>query len=152
MGSGEGRNLVRIGALELRFLIDETQGSGNLVMFEMTVPPNSRVPAPHYHREVDEVIYGLEGILTFTLAGERHEVGTGESLLVRRGSVHGFENPHAATARVLSVLTPGSIGRRYFEAIAATVNVPGKPDLKRIKDIMLEHGLVPAENPDRSQA
>ena len=127
MNSGGERDLVQIGALELRFLVDETQSSGNLVMFETTVPPNARVPAPHYHRDVYEVIYGLEGILTFTLAGEKHEIGPGESLLVPRGSVHGFENPHAATARVLSVLTPGSIGRRYFEAVAAAVNVPGNP-------------------------
>jgi len=113
-------------------------------MFEMTVPPNARVPAPHHHREVDEVVYGLGGALSFTLAGEKHEIGVGESLLVPRGSVHGFENPHTATARILSVLTPGSIGRCYFEAVATAVNVPGKPDLGRIKEIMLEHGLVPA--------
>ncbi len=49
-------NIVRIGSLELRFLVDETQGTGNLVMSEMLVPPNARVPAPHYHREVDEVV------------------------------------------------------------------------------------------------
>jgi quercetin dioxygenase-like cupin family protein len=136
-------NMVRIGSLELRFLVDETQGSGNLVMFETTVPPNARVPAPHYHRDVDEVVYGLDGTLTFTLGGEKHEIRNGDSLLVPRGIVHGFENPHAETARVLSVLTPGSIGRRYFEAVAEVINVPGKPDLARVKEIMLEHGLIP---------
>jgi len=102
------------------------------------------VPAPHYHRDVDEVVYGLDGTLTFTLAGEKHEIRNGDSLLVPRGIVHGFENPHAETARVLSVLTPGSIGRRYFEAVAEVINVPGKPDLARVKEIMLEHGLIPA--------
>ena len=46
---GQGDNLIQIGSLELRFLVDETQGSVNLVMFEFMVPPNGRVPAPHYH-------------------------------------------------------------------------------------------------------
>ena len=137
-------NLVRIGSLELRFLVDETQGSGNLVMFEMTVPPNARVPAPHYHKEVDEAVYGLDGTLTMSLDGQKRQIRSGDSLLVPRGSVHGFENLHSDSARTLAVLTPASIGRRYFEELAAEINVPGKPDLAKVKEIMLRHGLVPA--------
>ena len=135
---------VRIGELDLRFLVDETQGSSDLVMFEFTVPPQARVPAPHFHRDVDEAVYGLEGTLTMTLDGRRHEIRPGETVLIPRGSVHHHENLHAAPARALIVLTPGSIGRRYFEEIAETVNVPGKPDPARLKEVMLHHGLVPA--------
>ncbi len=138
------RNVVRIGSLELRFLVDETQGSASVVMFEFVVPPNARVPAPHHHRDVDEVVYGLEGTLTTTLDGRRHELRTGDSLFLPRGSVHHHENLHPETARALIVLTPGSIGRRYFEEIAAAVNVPGKPDPAKVEEIMLRHGLVPA--------
>ena len=137
-------NVVRIGALELRFLVDETQGSGSMVMFEFVVPPHARVPAPHHHREVDEVVYALEGTVTTTLDGQRHELRKGESLFVPRGSVHTHENLHSDTARALIVMTPGTIGRRYFEEVAQEVNVPGKPDLAKVKDIMLRHGLVPA--------
>ena len=137
-------NTVRIGALELRFLVDETQGSGSMVMFEFVVPPNARVPAPHHHREVDEVVYALEGTVTTTLDGRKHELRTGESLFVPRGSVHTHENLHSDTARALIVMTPGTIGRRYFEEVAQEVNVPGKPDLAKVEDIMLRHGLVPA--------
>ncbi len=135
---------VRIGELELHFVVDETQGTGDLVMFEFRVPPNARVPAPHFHKEVDEVIYGLEGTLTCTLDGRKHEIGPGDSLFIPRGSVHHHANVHAEPARALTVLTPGSIGRGYFEEIAAEVNVAGKPDLARIKTVMLRHGLVPA--------
>ena len=35
----ETTDTVRIGGIELRFLVDETQGSGDLVIFEMTVHP-----------------------------------------------------------------------------------------------------------------
>ncbi len=140
----ESGDVVRIGSLELRFLVDELQSGGSMVMFELVVPPGARVPAPHYHREVDEVVYGLQGTLTFTLDGARHELRSGDSLFVPRGKVHGFDNLHPEPARSLSVLTPASIGRRYFEEIAAEVNVPGKPDLARVKEVMLRHGLVPA--------
>ena len=137
-------DVVRIGSLEIRFLVDETRGSGSLVMFEFVVPPSARVPAPHFHKEVDEVIYALEGTTTTTLDGQKHELWAGQSLFIRRGSVHTHENLHGETARSLIVMTPGSIGRRYFEEVAREVNVPGKPDLAKVKEVMLQHGLVPA--------
>src|SRR4028119_1525255 len=124
----QSSNVVRIGALELRFLVDETQGSGSMVMFEFIVPPNARVPAPHHHREVDEVVYALEGTVTTTLDVQRHELREGESLFVPRGGVHTHENLHADTARALIVMTPGTIGRRYFEEVAERGSAPGAPD------------------------
>jgi quercetin dioxygenase-like cupin family protein len=140
-------NVVRMGSLELRFLVDEHQGSGSVVMFEFIVPPDARVPAPHYHREVDEVVYALDGTLTSTLDGGKHELRSGDVLFIPRGSVHTHENFHSGTARALIVMTPGSIGRSYFEEVASEVNVPGKPDMARIKEIMLRYGLVPATPP-----
>jgi quercetin dioxygenase-like cupin family protein len=133
-------NVVAIGALQLRFVVNEP----NLVVFEFTVPANARVPAPHYHQEVDEVVYGLEGTLTTILDGNTHEVKASDAIYIPRGKVHHHQNLHAETARALTVLTPGSIGRGYFEEVAAAVNVPGKPDLAKVKEIMLRHGLVPA--------
>jgi quercetin dioxygenase-like cupin family protein len=132
-------NLVQIGALQLRFVVDEP----NLVVFEFIVPAEARVPAPHYHREVDEVVYGLEGTLTTTIDGKAQEITAGGAVFIPRGKVHHHQNLHRQTARALTVLTPGSIGRRYFEEVAAVVNVPGKPDLAKVKEVMLRHGLVP---------
>jgi len=137
------KNILRIGGMEFAFLVDERHGS-DCVMFEFTVAPAARVPAAHFHKEVDEVVYGLQGTLTSTVDGQRHEIRKGDSLFIPRGKVHVHENLHGETARVLSVLTPGSIGRRYFEEVAAVVNEGGKPDLGRIKEIMGRHGLVPA--------
>ena len=135
---------VRIGALTLKFLVDERSSGGKAVMFEMTVPDGARVPAPHYHRDVDEVVYGLSGTLTMTVDGAAHEVTSGAAVFVPRGAVHQFQNRHPSEARVLSVLTPGSIGRAYFEELARVVNAGGPPDLTRVKEIMQRHGLVPA--------
>lgn len=137
------RPTVRIGELELKFLADETTGTGNLVMFEFSIAPGARVPAPHFHKDVDEVIYGLEGTTTTTMDGGQHELGKGDSLFLPRGCVHTHENLHPTTARSLIVMSPGTIGRRYFVEVAALVNDPGKPDLAAIKEVMLRYGLVP---------
>jgi hypothetical protein len=65
-------------------------------------------------------------------------------VFIPRGFVHTHENLHVETARVLITMTPGLIGRRYFEEIAAAMNVVGKPDIEHVKEIMLLYGLVPA--------
>lgn len=132
--------ILRIGALALKFLVDDAGAT----VFECTIPPGARVPAPHAHRDVDETLYGLDGVLTVTIDGVRQDVGPGEALFIPRGSVHHHDNPHAVSTRFLAVLTPGSIGRRYFAAIAEVINVPGKPDMDRVKRVMRDHGLVPA--------
>ena len=137
-------DVIRIGGLELRFLVEETQGSRDLVIFEMTVKPNARVPVAHYHREVDEIIYGLSGTLTGRVNGEAHEIRAGDCLRIPRGAVHYSENVHDETARALIVLNPGSIGRAYFEEIAKAASGPGKPDPARLTEIMLRYGLIPA--------
>src|SRR6202171_1182347 len=134
---------VRIGALVLRFLVDEGISGGKAVMFEMTVPEKARVPAPHYHRDVDELVYGLAGSLTMTVDGVAHEVSRGQAVFVPRGDVHHFLDAHTGHAVVLSTLTPGSIGKTYFEEIAAVVNAGGPSDMARVKEVMQRHGLVP---------
>jgi quercetin dioxygenase-like cupin family protein len=135
---------VRIGALVLKFLIDDANNDGRLVMFEMTVPEKAKVPAPHYHRDFDEALYGLAGTLTMTIDGAVREVTPGEAVFVPRGAVHQFQNLHAGDARVLVTLTPAIAGRKYFEELATVVNAGGPPDMAKVKETMLKYGLVPA--------
>ena len=93
---------------------------------------------------MDEAIYWLAGTLTTTVDGEVQLVRPGDTVFIPRGRTHHHENPKSEAARAMVVLTLGSIGRRYFQEIAAEVNVPGKPDLARVKGVMVRHGLVPA--------
>lgn len=141
MQQPDSNAVVRIGALELTFLVDETQGSGDLVIFEFLVPPGARVPEPHYHRFVDEFVYGLEGTLTSTINGQRRELKTGESLMIPRGTMHHHANLHDVPAKALVTLNPGSIGKRYFVEIGAAVS-SGPPDPAVIADIMARYDLL----------
>lgn len=135
--------IIRIGGLELRFLQSKEETNGSLDLFEMTAPPSGKMPVPHYHRDWDESVYGLDGTITFTVAGTSRDIGPGEHLFIPRGVVHGFENRSGATARCLSVLTPGVLGPGYFRELAALIAV-GPPDEAKVREIMLRHGLVPA--------
>jgi quercetin dioxygenase-like cupin family protein len=142
--------LIKVGQLELRFLFTEAETGGALTLFEMTVPPGARVPGSHFHVEVDEAVYGLEGVLTYTIEGQKNQIGPGDRVFAPRGKVHHFVNDGAVPAKVLSVLTPGSIGPAYFRDIAAVVSAGGPPDPAKIAAVMARHGLVAAPMPGGS--
>jgi quercetin dioxygenase-like cupin family protein len=137
---------IRIGQLAVRFLVDGPASGASVTIFELTVPPGAKVPAAHSHDAFDETIFGLEGVLTLTLNCQPVEVGAGEALFIPRGAAHRFDNPLAATARALAVITPGVLGSSYFREIAAIANAAagGPPDAAAIAAVMLRHGLTPA--------
>jgi quercetin dioxygenase-like cupin family protein len=134
--------VVRVGGLELRFLRSKEDTGGSLDMFEMTVQPNARMPVPHYHETWDETIYGLAGVTTWRIDGQDVGVGSGQTVFIKRGIVHGFRNDTQEAATCLCVLSPGVLGPAYFHEMAALI-ANGAPDLGKMKETMLRYGLVP---------
>ncbi|MDX6554276.1 MAG: hypothetical protein QOD86_471 [Miltoncostaeaceae bacterium] len=137
---------VRLGAIEVRFLVEAQDSGGSASMFECAIPPDARVPAPHSHDAFEETVYGLEGVSTWTIDGAEHEIGPGQAVCIRRGAVHGFANRGAEPTRFLAVATPGIFGRAYFEDLAEVLaaSAGGPPDLAAILAVMRRHGLTPA--------
>jgi quercetin dioxygenase-like cupin family protein len=142
----EQHEVIRAGQLSIRFLLEGSATAGALAMFEFEVPAGAKVPAAHSHDAYEETVYGLEGVLTFTVAGKPTEIGPGEVLSVARGAVHRFDNFHSGNAKALAVITPALLGPDYFREIAAILNASagGPPDFAAIGAVMKRHGLTPA--------
>ena len=137
---------IRIGQMAIRFLLEGEASGGSVAVFEFDVPAGANLPAAHSHDGYEETIYGLEGVLTWTLDGRQTDVGPGEVLCIPRGVVHRFDNDHADDAKMLAIVSPGILGPDYFREIAAVVQAAagGPPDLAALADVMRRHGLTPA--------
>ena len=85
MGTSEE---IRVGQVKIRFLVEGEASGGSVAVFEFDVPAGARVPIAHSHDGYEETIYGLEGTLTWTIDGTPIEVGPGQALVIRRGTVH----------------------------------------------------------------
>ena len=91
---------IRLGPLAVRLLITGEHASGSVAVFELTVPSAQRLAAPaHSHDHYEETIYGIEGVLTWTVDGKRIEVGPGQALCIPRGAIHRFDTTAARTSR-----------------------------------------------------
>ena len=135
-------DVIKIGQLEIRYLIDGAASAG-LGVFELTVPAGSNVPPPHSHTHNEECVYVIEGTLRYSVDNDTRDLRPGDWMRTPKGSVHGFSNPHGARARALIVLTP-DIGAEYFRDVANVVNTGGPPDRAQLLAVMARYGLVPA--------
>jgi quercetin dioxygenase-like cupin family protein len=141
---------IRLGPLVVRFLVTGEQANDSVAVFELMVPSGQRLAAPaHSHDHYEETIYGMDGVLTWTVDGKPIEVGPGQALCIPRGAVHRFDNNGSQDVKALCVITPAAIGPQYFREAAEVVAAAagGPPDKAKMVEIMLRHGLTPAAAP-----
>ena len=141
---------IHLGPLSVRFLLTGEDSAGTIAAFEVVVPGAQRLAAPaHSHKGYEETIYGVDGILTWTVDGTQIDVGPGQALCIPRGAVHRFDNNTTKDVTVLCLVTPAAIGPQYFRDAAEVINAAagGPPDRARMVEIMLRHGLAPAPIP-----
>ncbi len=141
---------ICLGPLAVHFLITGENSNGSIAAFELTVPSGQRLTAPaHSHDHYEETIYGIDGVLTWTVDGKAIDVGPGQALCIARGAVHRFDNNSSRDAKALCVITPAAIGPRYFREAAEVIRAAagGPPDRIKMVEIMLRHGLTPAPPP-----
>ena len=144
---------IRLGPLAVSFLITGDESNGSVAAFELTVPAAQRLAAPaHSHDHYEETIYGIHGVLTWTVDGRPIDVGPGQALCIPRGAVHRFDNNGSRDAKALCVITPAAIGPQYFRESAEVINAAagGPPDRARMAEIMRRHGLTPAPVPPQA--
>jgi quercetin dioxygenase-like cupin family protein len=143
----EAKEVIQVGPISVEFLVDSDDSGGSVTMFECTVPADARVPVPHSHDAFEETIYVLAGVCTWTIDGETFELGPGDSVCIRRGQVHGFQNHGELDAKFLAVASPGVFGRAYFQDLRQVVAAAagGPPNPAEIIQVMTRHGLTPAQ-------
>ena len=138
---------IQIGPVGVRFLIAGDDARGSVALFELTVPAGQRLAGPaHSHYHYEETIYGIEGLLTWTVDGKGIDVGPGQALCIPRGAVHRFDNHGSEDVKALCMITPAAIGPQFFRESAAVINAAagGPPDRVKMLEIMRRHGLTPA--------
>ena len=140
------REEIQVEGMAIRFLLEGSQTAGSVAIFEFDVPAGGRIAGAHSHDGYDETIYGLAGVLTWTIEGTETELGPDEAVFIPRGAVHRFDNRGDVDAKALAIATPGVIGPDFFREVGAILDAAagGPPDLAALGAVMRRHGLTPA--------
>jgi len=143
---------IRIGPLAIRFLLTGDDTNGSVSVFEVTVPAGQKLAAPaHKNDAYEETLYGIEGVMTWTIDGQAIEVGPGQAVCIPRGAVHRFDNFGTEDAKQLSIVTPAIMGPAYFREASEVVNAAagGPPDAAKMVEVFRRHGMTIAVPPPR---
>jgi quercetin dioxygenase-like cupin family protein len=141
---------IKIGPLGIRFLLTGDDSNGNVSVFEVLVPVGQKLAAPaHKNDAYEEILYGIEGVLTWTVDGKPIEVGPGQALCIPRGAVHRFDNLGNEEVKQLAVISPAIMGPAYFRDAAEVINAGGgdPPDRAKMADVFRRHGMTVATPP-----
>jgi quercetin dioxygenase-like cupin family protein len=141
---------ISIGPLGVRFLLTGDDTNGSVSVFEVTVPAGQKLAAPaHQNDAYEETLYGIEGVLTWTIDGKAIEVGPGQAVCIPRGAVHRFDNFGTEDAKQLSIVTPPIMGPAYFREAREVVQAAagGPPDVAKMLEVFRRHGMTIAAPP-----
>jgi len=141
---------IKIGPLGIRFLLTSDDSNGNVSVFEVRVPAGQKLAAPaHRNDAYEETLYGIEGVLTWTVDGKPIEVGPGQALCIPRGAVHRFDNFGNEDVKQLAIISPAIMGPAYFRESAEVINATagGPPDHAKMTEVFRRHGMTVAAPP-----
>lgn len=138
-GNGRTPEPLNIVGEETLVKVSAEDSDGTLAFFHLVAPPMSGPPR-HVHTREDELFYILEGELVFELDGERHTAHAGDTVYLRRGVVHTYQNFTTTDARLLIATTPGSFCNLFVEMSAATPP-GGLPSFEVIDTIATRYGI-----------
>ncbi len=138
---------IKVGPIGIRFLLTRDDSNGSASVFEVAVPAGQKLPAPaHKNDAYEEVLYGIEGVLTWTVDGTPIEVGPGQALCIPRGAVHRVDNLGGENVKQLAVISPAIMGPVYFREAAEVIGAAagGPPDRAKMMDVFRRHGMTMA--------
>ncbi len=138
---------IKIGPLGIRFLITGEDSNGSASIFEVVVPAGQKLMAPaHKNNAYEEILYGINGVLTWTVDGTSIEIGPGQALCIPRGAVHRFDNLTNEDVKQLAIITPAIMGPSYFHEVAQVMREAGggPPDRGKMIDVFQRHGMTVA--------
>ncbi len=146
-GGNPSEETIQIGAtgIGIRFLLAREDTNGSMSVFEVRVPAGQKLAAPaHKNDAYEEVLYGIEGVLTWTVDGTPIPVGPGQALCIPRGAVHRFDNFGSEDVKQLCLISPAIMGPAYFREAAEAIGAAGggPPDRAKMAEIFRRHGMT----------
>src|SRR3954454_22717291 len=118
------------GGVHVTIALDGEATGGTLTLLVDRPPVGWSLP-PHRHRNESETIHVVAGRFELIVAGERRELGPGDSAHVPRGVLHQGGNIGDEAGQRVVVFAPAGV-EGWFRAVAA------EPD--RAGELALEYG------------
>jgi len=103
----------------ITFLDVAADTGGELLRFDLRMPPGIGVPMAHYHPRQEEHFELVSGLARFRIGGETRIANAGDTLIVPPGVRHRFRNDAADELRIVISFRPALRTESFFEDLWA---------------------------------
>ena len=121
-----------------RVRVRQSQTNGQFSCIEFAIAPKKMGPEPHLHKELDELMYVLEGTVSVLVGEEVYEVRAGGWHLRPRSLVHTFWNATDKPARGIDCYFQQPF-EDYLEAASRTI-----PELAQKRGLAMDSPQIQA--------
>ena len=83
--------------------------STQIGLLESVLPPGGGFGVPHWHEDLDEGFYVLEGEIDYLLETQWRRAPAGTTVFIPAGTIHAFRNDSGRPARHLAIGPPGAV-------------------------------------------
>jgi quercetin dioxygenase-like cupin family protein len=120
-------------------LVSGDETGGRFSVIEVREPRGAESPR-HVHTREDELVYVLEGRVTFDHDGKRLDAPAGTSLFLPRGSEHTFvvQSPEA---RLLMLLSPAGLEHSLADLAQPSQPLSGELVIERLVTTAARYGV-----------
>ncbi|MBX7159400.1 MAG: cupin domain-containing protein [Acidimicrobiia bacterium] len=119
---GEGEQLWFLGGGVHTWKVLAEESDNSMLVFEDELE-HAKVTPMHFHADVDEALYVIEGEILLNVEGTEQTVGAGGFTFAPRGRAHAFVVT-SERARILCIQTPGS-GQAFYRDASQPVGESG---------------------------
>ncbi len=134
------------GGVDIKVLVKNSQTNGQFSCVEFAVAPKKMGPAPHYHKNLDELMYVLEGTGSVLVADILYEIPAGGWHLRPRGIEHTFFNNTDKPFRAIDMYFNQNFEdylEEIFHKITPEMRMNDKANVdKRMDELRNQFGLV----------
>src|SRR5690606_2670316 len=116
LSAGQGR-IYHCGSMTAIFKADENETHEKYSVSEWWLEPNIEGPGPHLHEENDEMLYGIEGTMTFLVGDQWVDIVKGIFIRIPARTIHDFKNATNEKAGVLNFYIPGGFEKNMTSIV-----------------------------------
>jgi len=119
----------------IRFLKTAPETNGALVQYESWLVPGGSVGVPHVHPIQESQFTVVSGNASFSIDGERFELGPGQMLIVPARTPHSLWNASHVEAHLIVEFRPGLLKQEFSETTFGLAR-DGKHHLRGLRNIL----------------
>ena len=82
--------------------------STQIGLLDSELPPGGGFRVPHWHEDLDEGFYVLDGEIDYLLGGQWRRAPAGTTVFIPAGTIHAVRNDSGCPARHLAIGPPGA--------------------------------------------